>query len=109
MVREVGGNAVHLKNFVFFLVFEIGEALDDEVDWAKAALSGEIDEALGSLRAEEVRQGLFVIQSELGGVGENLLLFGGIGRRRLAPRARGQYDQAQEQPKPHSTIIRLIE
>ena len=84
-MRDSGRRAVDLHNFVIFVVFKVGKPFHDNVQWPPivvALRSGALIvlEAARSLDTEKVRQAAFVIERVIGGVGQNLLLLGGIGR-----------------------------
>src|SRR5690349_12946546 len=83
-------------------MIEIGEALDDQIHRSKSALSGEVDKPLRGLSANKVGEQLLVIQSEIGGIGDDLLLASRIGIvRGLSRRRQGYSENGDVKLAPH--------
>lgn len=76
-------NSVNFYNFVIFLVFKIGKPLYNDVQRPPFVAILKVLEAASGLEAEEVWQIAFVVERIIGGIGQNLLLLGGIGRGRV--------------------------
>ena len=85
---DAGGNAIDLDNFVVFVVFKVGESLNDNIYWPPFVISlrvgpMEVLKAASGLGAKEVREATLMIESVIGGIGQDLLLLDGIRRGRL--------------------------
>ena len=82
-MREAGSHAIDLEHFIVFLVFEVGQPFDNDIDGMPILTAGKILKTPRGLSADEVRERSLVIDRVIGGVGQHLLLLCGLGRRGL--------------------------
>ncbi len=97
---NAGRNAIDFQNLVVFLVFKIREPLYDNVYGPPVAPSlrvaaREVLKPACSLDTKEIREIMLVIESVVGGVGQDLLLLGCFGRGLLRDGERVQGQRAK--------------
>ena len=85
---DAGRNTVDLDNFVVFVVFKISEALDDNVYRAPVVVSLNVRamvvlKAASGLGTNEVGEATLMVESVIGGIGQDFLLLGRVWRGRL--------------------------